>query len=174
MNPKPSDLIAVGAIVAAHGVKGNLKIKPLTDDPERFKELQLVYVELKDDSVIQLHIKDIKINDGFILLAFDEVSDRNTAESLRGGLICITKQELLPLSDNEFYQFEVVGYDVKTTNGELLGKVEEILDLSANDVLVVKSREKEFLIPLIREVIKKINRERKEFVIEPIDGLLEL
>lgn len=174
MSPEKPELIAVGAVVAAHGIKGNLKVKALTDYPDRFKELDLVYVELKDASVIQLNINEVKVNYKSIIVDFKEIVDRNQAESLRGSLICIKTQELLPLSDEAFYQFEVMGFEVKTTNGQLLGKVEDIIDLAANDILVVKNSGKEFLIPLIKDVIKKVDREKKEFVIEPIDGLLDL
>ncbi len=174
MSPEISELIAVGAVVSAHGINGNVKVKPLTDYPGRFKELSLVHVELKDKSVIPLNIREVKVNDEYIIINFNEIVDRNQAEPLKGGVICIKEQELLPLSDEAFYQFEVMGFEVKTTDGQLLGKVTEIIDLASNDVLVVKNSNKEFLIPLIKDVVKKVDRGKKEFIIEPIDGLLDL
>ena len=172
MRSKQPDFIVIGIIVKAHGTGGEVKVKPLTDYPPRFKQLEFVYVELQSQEVLHLEISKVVVQNNLILLGFKEITDRNQAESLIGAYLTLKREDILPIGKDAFYHFEVIGFLVKTLNGQIVGRIEEVLDLTSNDVLVVKNENKEFLIPVIKDVIKKIDREREEILIDPIEGLL--
>jgi 16S rRNA processing protein RimM len=119
-----------------------------------------------------LKISHVQINGTTILLRFEGVEDRETAKDLSGAYLSIPYEEILPLEEGAFYHFEVIGFQVHTATGEYHGDVERVMDLPANDVLVVKNRNREILLPVIKDVIRKVDREKKQIIIEAIDGLL--
>ena len=166
------DQIVIGRIVKPQGVRGEVKVKPLTDHPPRFTELKSVTVELTSGETLELTISDVSLRGTFVYLTFDGIGTREQAERLRGGWIQIHKEEVLPLADDEFYGFEVEGFVVRTVEGKRLGVVEEVLDLPANAVFVVREGEQEWLIPAIKEVVRELNRETRELVIQPLEGML--
>ena len=85
----------------------------------------------------------------------------------------IHRDECLELSEDTYYIFELIGLEVITTEGESIGFIEDVYDLPANDVYVVKEKAREILIPAVKEIVKKVDIEKREIVIEPIEGLLE-
>ena len=168
------EFIVIGQIIRPHGVRGELKVKPLTDYPARFQELDIVRIEFPDGKSQEYKINRVAMHNNLLNLALEGVNTRDQAEALRLAYVIITRDELLPLESGQFYHFELIGCFVRTMDGRELGQVKEIMTLTANDVLVVKSSESEFLIPMIKDVIKNIDTESAEIVIEPIEGLLDL
>ncbi len=167
------DFVTIGVIEKAHGIKGNVKVKPNTDYPPRFESLKTVIVERPDREMEELEVSKVLVRDDVIYLGLKGIDTRDAAQALRGAFINIKKEDVLPLEEGRFYHFEILGFEVKKTSGELLGKIEEVMDLPANAVLVVKDENREYLIPAIQDVVKKIDMERGEIMIEPMDGLLE-
>lgn len=167
------EFIAIGYIQKAHGIRGQVTVKPLTDYPPRFKELKSVIVEPRNGLKKQMQISEVSVRENAIYLGFEDVSSREEAEALKGATLYVPLEEVRALEEGNFYHFEVIGFVVKTTGGRNLGRVEDVLDLPANAVFVVKNQEKEYLIPLIKDVVKKIHKEAGEIIIEPIEGLLE-
>ena len=168
------DFVAIGIIEKAHGIKGDVKVRPVTDYPPRFKSLNKVIVERPAGEIEEFEISKILVRENVVYLNFKGIDTRDEAQSLRGAFINIKKEDILPLEDGRFYHFEILGFVVKTISGEVLGNVEEVLDLPANAVLVVKRENREYLIPVIQNVVKKMDMEREEIIIEPMEGLLEL
>ena len=168
-----SDFVAIGVIEKAHGIKGDVKVKPITDYPPRFESLNKVIIERLHGEIEELEISKVLVREKVIYLGLKGIDTRDDAQALRGAFINIKKEEVLPLEEGRFYHFEILGFEVKKTSGEILGNLEEVMDLPANAVLVVKNESREYLIPVIQEVVKKIDMERGEVIIEPMEGLLE-
>lgn len=165
--------VVIGVVERAHGVKGEVKVKPLTDFPQRFKKLKTVNVELTGGLTREVEIIKAALRRESVYLTLKGIDTREEAEALRGGYLHISLEQLVPLAADEFYHFEVIGFEVRTTEKEFLGIVDEVLALPANDVLVVKAGEREHLIPVVKDVIKKIDRARGQITIHVIDGLLD-
>ena len=168
-----SDFVAIGVVEKAHGVKGDVKVRPVTDYPPRFKSLHKVIVEAPAGEVEELEISKVLVCGNVVYLNFKGIDTRDKAQALRGALINVKKEDVLPLEEGRFYHFEILGFEVKTTSGEFLGNVEEVMDLPANAVLVVKNKNREYLIPVIQDVVKKMDMGNGEIIIESMEGLLE-
>jgi 16S rRNA processing protein RimM len=118
-------------------------------------------------------IRSARIHNKFLVISFRDINDPETASKYRNSLIKVKKSDLPSLKDGEFFYDQIIGLSVFTTDGQLVGIIEEIFDAGSNDVYVVKSGNKEYLIPAIKEVIKKIEHKEKRVVIEVINGLLD-
>lgn len=168
------DFVAVGYVEKAHGIKGELKIQPLTDHPSRFGVLRSVQVEMRDGQTRVHEIEGAQVRSRCVILKLAGVDSRDAAAALRGAYINIPREDVLPLEDGDFYYFEVIGFEVATVEGQRLGIIEEVMDLPANAVLKVNEGDKEYLIPVIPEVIDTVDREGERIIINPISGLLDL
>jgi 16S rRNA processing protein RimM len=160
--------------MGAHGVRGELKVEILTDDPHRFGRLDRVLVGLEDEEPVAWPLEGYRLHKGRALLKLANCDDRNAAETLRGYLIQIPSEEALPLEEGEYYEHQVIGLDVWTAAGERLGELIEILYTGANDVYVVRGQgqAREILIPAIEGVVLAVDLEAGRLVVELPDGLL--
>src|SRR5262249_310735 len=110
---------------------------------------------------------------GLMLVALSGVDNRDAAEALVGTRILVRRSDLPPPGENEFYYHEIVGFEVATVEGRPLGAVAETMPTGANDVWVVRGNGREYLIPVIGDVVRLIDREARRIVIDPLPGLLE-
>ena len=164
----------VGKIVNTHGIRGEVKVKRISDFEERFNPGETLYVDLKKDEALEVVINTHRLHKGFDLIQFKGYENINDVEIFKGATLKITEGQLTVLEDNEFYYHEIIGCEVYTDDGELLGSIKEILSPGANDVWVVKQpKGKDLLIPYISDVVKKIDVETKKVTIEPMEGLLD-
>lgn len=159
----PSDLVTVGRIVGPHGVKGEVRILPLSDFPERFSEPRDVLLTRSGEVVTQVRVEGARPHKGFLIARVEGVNSRDAALALKGCLIEVAKAHLPELPDGRHYVFDVVGLPVYNEAGGLLGKVGQVITLprGANDVYVVVPEEggelkKELLLPATREAVKSI------------------
>ena len=166
-------LITVGKIINTQGIKGEVRVWPLTDYPERFKDGSTVLLESQGEKRV-LTIERARNHKNFLVIKFTEIKDMNSAEMLKEGLLKIPREELMELPEDTYYIFEITGMEVVTTEGLLLGKVKNVIQTGSNDIYVVSGTEKEFLIPAVRDIVKKVDRENRLIIIQPIDGLLDL
>lgn len=164
------DYIKVGKIVNTHGVKGYVKCVSLTDDMERFDELEYIYTE-KDDK--KRKIKDAWSKKGTVYLNLEGIDDMDTAETFKNTYISILEDQLRVLPKDTYYLFELEGLEVYSTEDVYIGKIETVYQTGANDVYEVKNNNKTFLIPAIKDVVKDVNIKNKKVVINVIEGLLE-
>jgi len=149
--------ITIGEIVNTQGVRGEVRIIPATDFPERFKRIRKIVVMLNGQRQ-EFTIERAWEHKQFIILKFTEIPDMNAAAKLKGGLLQITRQDLAALPEGSYYIFEIVGLKVIDTEGRELGQVTEVLQTGANDVYVVKRSEgKDILIPALKSVVKDID-----------------
>lgn len=164
------DYIKVGKIVNTHGVKGYIKCIPLTDDLERFEELEYVYTE-KDN--IKRTIDDVWYQKGMVCLKLKDIDDMDKAELFKDTYISIVEDQLRVLPEDSYYLFDLEGIDVYSNNGDYIGKISEIYQTGANDVYEVKNNKNSYLIPAIKDVVKSVNVQDKKMIINVIEGLLE-
>lgn len=163
------EFIQVGKISNIHGNKGEVKVIPLVDNIERFNELEEVYLGL--DKVLT-KIDDVAYSKGQVIINFQGVKDVETAKSLIGKFLWIDIKDAKK-DEDAYFLFEIIGLKVLDTEDREIGKIKDILQTGANDVYVVKQDEKEHLIPAVKEIVKKIDLEKKIMIIDPIEGLIE-
>lgn len=169
--------IKIARIVNTFGVRGQIKVISETDfEEERFKVGQKLKV-MKDDQIIaEVTVSSSQINKGTYSIGFDEYDNINQIEHFKDGWLVIDASEQKELPEDEFYQHQIVGLTVKTTDGRELGSIKEILALGSNDVWVVKRQEakkRDILLPYIEEVVKSVNLETGEVLVELMDGLVD-
>ncbi|MFC2034601.1 ribosome maturation factor RimM [Chloroflexota bacterium] len=167
MKSSKLEFITIGIILAPWGNKGKLKVEIATDFPQRFAPSSNVYINrqltLIESSAWYKGRRIIKLN------GINSIED---AEKLRGQLVEIHQSQLYPLPEGQYYHFQLIGLEVWTTQGELLGNITEILSAPSNDTYVVNRAEGDILIPAIEDVIKSIDLNKGGLIIEPIKGLL--
>lgn len=155
------------------GLHGEVKVSLLTDFPDRFKTLRGVIVQTKDERQQEYQIDHVRYGAPFVYITFAGFSTLDQVDPLIGGLIQIPEEERAVLPEGSYYQYELQGIDVYLDEGTFLGKVDQILQTGSNDVFVIKSGKKEYLIPALHTVVKEIDIQKRRMVIHPIDGLLE-
>jgi 16S rRNA processing protein RimM len=164
---QPTHLV-IGRIVAPHGLKGEVQAEVLTDFPDRFSGLKTVYLGEELQPTI---LESQRLHGRRILLKFAQYDDRDQADRLRGKLIYVPIEEAVPLGDDEYYLYEIVGLKVWTTEGEYLGRVEEVLHTGSNDVYVVRGAREETLIPAISSVVLKVDVGKGRIDVRLAEGL---
>ncbi len=153
------EYIRIGVVSKPQGIRGELKIVPLTDDIDRFNELEYVFVEDRGQ-YIRYNVKGTRITDGCAFLLLEKIYTRDEAEMLRGKYICVDRAHAIVPPEGSYFIFDLVGCEVITDEGKSLGKVTEVLQPGANDVYVVNG-EKEVLIPAVKSFVLDINIEKK-------------
>ena len=169
-----TEWITIGKIVKTRGIRGEVKVFPLTDIPDRFEQLESVHAVLPDGRVQQLNIEDASYHHGCVFLCFEGYTSVEQSERLVGSLLSVDRSTSPTLPEGVYYHYEILDADVYTEQGEYLGKVTDILETGSHDVYVARREEKEFLIPSTNEIVLSVDRERGKIIIRPIDGLLEL
>jgi 16S rRNA processing protein RimM len=172
--PEPRYL-TVGRVVGAHGLRGELTVEILTDDPHRFGRLDRVLVGLEGEEPVPWLLIGYRLHKRRALLRLAGCEDRPTAETLRGYLIQIPRGEAIPLEEGEYFEHQILGLGVWTVSGECLGEVAEIIYTGANEVYVVHGTDPghpEILIPAIEDVVLKIDLEAGRLVVKLPEGLL--
>ncbi len=166
----------VGKIVNTHGVKGEVRVISVTDfEEERFQEGALLYFSYPgQEEVIPLTVKTHRLHKQFHLLQFEGYHSLNEVEPLKGGELKVAEDQLGALEENEYYHHDIIGCEVVTDEGEILGTVKEILSPGANDVWVVKQKGKgkDILIPYIEEVVTDVDIEKEKITVRLMEGLL--
>jgi 16S rRNA processing protein RimM len=172
MSPRPA-AIAVGRVAAAHALGGLLRVRPFNADGETFVPGRRVFLERADAWQEALVVTAAAHGRSDLLVRLDGIDDRTAAEALRGATILVDPADLPPPGVDEFYHHEIVGFRVETEAGEPLGEVVETLSTGLNDVWVVQGGGREYLIPVIDDVVRAIDRPGRRIVISPMPGLLE-
>lgn len=168
-----SDYITVGEIAAPFGVRGEVKVIPYTDFPERFEKTRKLFLN-KDGLLQQVCIDRAILREKDVILKIKGIDTPEEAAEYRRALLQIPRDEVWPLPADSYYRFQIIGLTVTTADGVALGRVADILETGSNDVYVVRDNGKrEYLIPALRDVIKDIDLEKGLMVIQPLPGLLE-
>lgn len=167
MKSAEPEFITIGRILSPWGRQGQLKVEVLTDFPQRFAPSERVYVQKQPFTVE--HAARYK---GKLVIKLRGIDSLGEAEELQGEPIEIESSQLYALPAGQYYHFQLIGLEVRTTQGEVLGKTTEVLSGASNDVYVVRGPRGEILIPAIGDVVKSIDLDKGHIVVEAIKGLL--
>lgn len=166
--------LRVGVIASTHGLKGEVKVFPTTDDPERFRKLKQVILDTKREQK-SLTITQVRYFKNQVILKFKEFQDINEIEKYRGCDLLVSREDAVPLKENENFIVDLIGMQVETEEGEALGMLADVLQTGANDVYVVETKEgKELLLPAIPACILQVDVEAKLMRVHLLEGLLDL
>ncbi|WP_374687386.1 ribosome maturation factor RimM [Promineifilum sp.] len=162
--------LAVGRVLKPHGVRGEVRVEPLTDDPARFKQLTHIYVGERNPR--RVAIEGVRFHQSWVLLRLDGYPTRTEAELLRNELLQVTEAEAVPLEEGEYYLYQLEGLAVYTEAGVHLGRLTDVLETGANNVFIVQGPKGELLIPDIPDVVQDVDIAGGRLVIRPLPGLL--
>ncbi len=168
------DLILIGHVIRPQGIAGLLRIVSYAQSRETFFQAGSVFIDKGHSEFEERKVIDIKSHGSSYVLRLSGLNSIEQAEIFRAARIFIRKDSLIKRDEDEFFYYELLGLNVYLSTGQYLGVVKEIFPTGSNDVYVVESQEKEYLIPAIHQVIKEINIAQKRIVILPIKGLLDL
>lgn len=163
--------LEIGQIVNTFGIKGMVKVKPFTDDINRFDRLETIYIKNKKGKK-EYKIQEVKYHKQMVMLKLEGIENPEEAETLRGSYLLIDRDKEEPLEEGTYYIVDLLGLEVFSDEGELLGKVDDIFNTGSNDIYVVKDElGKQILLPGTSEVIKDVDLEQGKITVHLIPGL---
>ena len=163
--------LKVGRIVNTHGIKGGLKVTPLTDDLERFEELDWVYIEGEEG---KFYINRVQYQKNNAIITFKDLYDINLVEKYKTKFLYIDESQKRELPEDTFYISDIIGLEAYTVDNVYLGKVKDILQAGSNEVYIIANEDgKEHLIPSVKEFIPVIDIEGGKIIVDPIEGMIE-
>lgn len=164
------DYIKIGRIINTHGIKGEVKIFPLTDNIERFSDLKKAYL---GDNKIKVEVEKVRYHKGLAIIKFKEFNDINEILKFKDHFIYIDEEDRVKLPEDHYFIFDLVDCAVYDTEGKKIGIVTDVIQYSANDVYVVENEEKSYLIPAVKEFVIDVDIHNKRIIIDPIEGMIE-
>ena len=167
------DLLRIGVVINTHGLQGEVKVFPTTDDVKRFKDCKDVVLVTKKGN-LNLTVESTKFFKNQAIVKFKEFNNINDVEGFRQCDLMVTRENAVPLKEGEYFLCDIMDASVEDEEGNKIGVITEILQTGANDVYVVKTADgKEVLFPVIPDCVKKIDTENKNVVVHVMDGLME-
>jgi 16S rRNA processing protein RimM len=164
--------LRVGVISSTHGIRGEVKVFPTTDDLERFRSLKQIFLDTGKEH-IELEVEGVKFFKQQAILKFKGFDNINDIEKYKGKDLLVTRENAVKLKEGEFFIYDLIGSQVVTEEGSILGELIEIMTTGANDVYIVKTPEgKEILLPYIKECILDIDLTNKVIKAHIMPGLL--
>ena len=168
------DLFQVGTISSTHGVRGEVKVYPTTDDVRRFKKLKEVLWDTGKE-MLTLEVESVKFFKQFAILKFNGIDTLNDVEKYRMKNLFVTRANAVRLQKDEYFIADLIGLSVFTDGGENFGELTDVIQTGANDVYVVTMSDgKEVLMPAIKECILSVDMEERQMKVHVMDGLLDL
>ena len=162
-----TDRLKVGIVTSVHGIKGEVKVFPTTDDSKRFRKLKQVYLDTGKE-MLPLEIEGVKFFKQMVILKLKEINDMDQANLYRNKDILIDREHAVPLKKDEFFICDLIGLSCVSDEGEELGELVEVLKTGANDVFEIKKPDGDtFLVPYIDDCVKQISLEEK-YILEQI------
>ena len=165
--------LEIGKITRFQGNKGEVRVKATTDIPERFFDLERVYLKRGNDFK-ELEIEYIRFHKQFVIIKFFDVNSIDEAEELKNYQVLIDESEKYLLPEDNFYVSDLIDCEVYLEDGKYLGELIDVVDTSGTDIFLVKGEEKEYMLPASREMIIEINLKSKKIIVDPIPGILDL
>ena len=165
------DMLQVGVITQTHGIRGEVKVFPTTDDAARFKKLKKVTLDNGKERR-ELEIASVKFFKNLVILKFKGIDNINDVEKYKKAPLYVTREDAVPLGENEYFIADLIGLKVISDEGEALGILDDVLQTGANDVYVVKcDNGEEILVPAIKDCVKNVDIEGKEIILHLLPGL---
>lgn len=161
----------VGKIISSHGIKGEVKVYPMTDDIERFSDLETAYI---GDSKVEVTLKTVRYHKGFPIIGFEEFNDINQILKFKDQLIYIDDKDRIILPEDHYFIYDLIDCEVFDTKDNRIGSISNVIQNMGNDVYIIKGdNNKEYLVPAVKEFIKSVDVESKRIIIDPIEGMIE-
>jgi 16S rRNA processing protein RimM len=165
--------LEIGQIVNTFGIKGQVKIVPFTDDITRYDELKEIYVEKKNELKL-FQIEQVNYKKNMVILKLKGIETVEEAEKLRNCYLKIDRKDAKKLPKDTYFIVDLLGLDVYTDEGKLLGKVDDIYNAGSSDIYVVKDElGKQILLPAIKDVLKEVDLENQKIIVHLIKGLVD-
>ncbi|HIZ45046.1 MAG TPA: ribosome maturation factor RimM [Firmicutes bacterium] len=163
----------VGVITSTHGIRGEVKVFPTTDDPERFRSLKETILRARREERV-LEIEHVKFFKQFVILKFKGIDSINEIEPYKGAELWVTRENAVPLEEGEYFIADLIGLPVITDEGKQLGVMKDVIQTGANDVYEVQMENgKTVLLPVIEECVLSVGTEKGEILVHVMDGLLD-
>lgn len=167
------NIFRIGVIASTHGLKGEVKVFPTTDDVNRFTSLKKCFIRTPKGD-IQVEKNTCKFFKNMVILSFKEFKDINEIEKYKGCDLYVNREDAVPLEEDEFYIADVIGMDVVEDNGNCLGVLTDVMQTGANDVFVVKlNDDREVLIPVIKDCVLDMDYDERKITVRLMKGMLD-
>jgi 16S rRNA processing protein RimM len=154
--------------VGSHGTRGEVRCQVITDFPERFKRTKRLFA---GDDYTAYDVERSRLDRRGVVLKLAGVDDRPAAEQLRGQTLYVPESDAVELPPGSYFWHQIIGLEVRTTDGRTLGRISEILQTGSNDVYVVTREGKELLVPAIQDVVRETNLASGTMIVELLEGL---
>lgn len=165
------EFLQVGVISSTHGIRGEVKVYPTTDDAARFKKLKKVLLDTGKERM-ELEVQSVKFFKQFVILKFKGIDNINDIEKYKGRSLLVPREDAVELGENEYYIADLIGMEV-FAGEERFGVLRDVMETGANEVYVIDSEKHgEVLVPAIRDCILDVDVENRTMVIRLLDGLL--
>lgn len=164
------DVFQVGVISSTHGIAGEVKVFPTTDDMNRFKKLKEVILDTGKETQL-LHVQQVRFFKNMVIVKFKEFQSINDVERLRGKSLYVTRENAVKLQKDEYFIADMIGIRVVSDEGEELGTLQDVMQTGANDVYVVEKDGEELLIPAIKDCILSVDVEEGKMEVHLLPGL---
>lgn len=163
--------LQVGVISSTHGIRGEVKVFPTTDDPARFKKLKKVLLDTGKER-IELEIQSVKFFKQFVIVKFRGIDNINDIEKYKGKSLMVPREDAVQLEEDEYYIADLIGMEVYTDGGRF-GTLKDVMETGANEVYIIDSDEHgEVLVPAIHDCILDVDVEKQTMKIRLMDGLI--
>ena len=164
--------LQVGAITSTHGIRGEVKVFPTTDDPARFKKLKKVILDTGKRQ-IDMEIQSVRFFKQFVIVKFKGIDNINDVEQYKGSSLFVSRENAVSLEENEYYIADLIGMEVVLEDNTHFGTLKDVMETGANDVYVVELPDhQEVLLPAIRECILDVDLEENVMTVHLMKGLL--
>jgi 16S rRNA processing protein RimM len=170
-----SDKVAIARVIKPKGLRGEVFAESLTDFPERFEDLKKGFLKADQSAVDKpVEVEKAVFINGRLVIKLAGIDSRDSAESIRGAWLMVAEEDAFGLGEGEYYEWQLIGCEVSTQEGALLGKVNGIIKTGGTDVLTVKNGNREYLIPFASAICQEVDTRTKKIIVTPPDGLLDL
>ncbi|WP_138295754.1 MULTISPECIES: ribosome maturation factor RimM [unclassified Clostridium] len=164
--------MVVGQVLKPQGIKGELKVRPITDDPDRFYDLQEVRIAQGRDYAVY-PVQGVRVHEGFCYLRLAGVEDRNAAEALRDQLLYIDRSQAVKLPEGRYFICDLEGCQVVDETGAAIGVLDEVIQTGANDVYMIKGEKQAYMLPALKTLILAVDIEKGMITVRR-EGLMEV
>lgn len=167
------ELLQVGVVTQTHGIRGEVKVFPTTDDAGRFRDLKKVFLDTGREK-LPLEIQGVKFFKQFVIVKFKGLDTINEVERFRRCPLLVPREDAVPLEEDEYYIADMIGMRVETEDGKAFGTLKDVMETGANDVYVIDSiSHGEVLVPAIKECIRKVDVAEGKMIVHLMDGLVQ-
>lgn len=166
------DYTIVGKIINSHGIKGEVKVYPLTHDIDRFSYLKYAYL---GEEKVKVEIHSVKYHKGIVIIRFKEYDDINQILKFKDMDIYVDEDNKIILPKDHYFIYDLINCQVFDVKGNNIGYISDVIQAASNDVYVIKDPEKnrDYLIPVVKEFVKQVDIDNKKVIIDPIEGMIE-